>query len=78
MSSPRIVRGLVLAALGGSLLAQSPIPMSAPRARWVLSPGVTGTPTQRRDNPGAASLDRLYVFRRSLGQCHDHRAERAL
>ncbi|MCC6782208.1 MAG: hypothetical protein IT457_05160 [Planctomycetes bacterium] len=62
MSSPRIVRALILAALGGSLLAQSPIPMAAPRARWVQSPGVTGTPTQRRDNPGAASLDKLYVF----------------
>jgi len=52
--------------LGAPALAQlptpTPTPMAAPRARWVLTPGVTGTPTQRRDNPGAASNDRMYVF----------------
>lgn len=34
---------------------------AAPRASWTLLT-VTGAPTQRRDNPGAASNDRLYMF----------------
>lgn len=52
--------------LAGPALAQmpapNPIPCSPPRASWVLTPGVSGTPSQRRDNPGAASKDRLYLF----------------
>lgn len=39
-----------------------PIGRVAPRAAWIVTPGVTGTPSQRRDNPGAASEDKLYVF----------------
>ncbi|MBI5853549.1 MAG: hypothetical protein HZB39_21275 [Planctomycetes bacterium] len=62
MAKHRFFTASVLVALGGSILAQSPIPMAAPRARWVLTSGVTGTPTQRRDNPGAASDSKLYVF----------------
>lgn len=57
----KILSALVLAT-AATAVAQTPSPMTAPRARWVLTPGVTGAPTQRRDNPGAASLDRLYLF----------------
>jgi Galactose oxidase, central domain len=45
----------------------NPTPAKAPRAHWSLTTGVTGTPTQRRDNPGAASQDKLYVFGGRLG-----------
>lgn len=43
-------------------IAQSPTPRTAPRATWTLTTGVTGTPTQRRDNTGAASFDKMYLF----------------
>lgn len=62
MTSTRLLALASLGLFAGSAVAQSPIPMAAPRARWVLTSGVTGTPTQRRDNPGAASNDKLYVF----------------
>lgn len=53
-----------LASLAATAAAQppTPIPRNAPRAHWKPTPGVTGTPTQRRDNPGAASHDKMYVF----------------
>ncbi len=59
--------GLLSAALLSSLASAqlptpNPIPRVKPRAHWVLTPSVTGTPTQRRDNPGAASESKLYVF----------------
>ena len=57
---------LLLALLGAPAAAQlptpSPTPMALPRAKWSMTPGVTGTPTQRRDNTGAASDTKLYVF----------------
>lgn len=60
------MRSLTLTLLAGAAVAQvnppTPAPMAAPRAVWSLVPGVTGTPTQRRDNPGAASQDKMYVF----------------
>lgn len=55
----------LLLSVAGSLFAQpmpSPTPMALPRAKWTLTSGVTGTPTQRRDNPGAASADKMYMF----------------
>lgn len=58
---------LLAAAAVAQLPPPNPIPRVAPRAAWVLTPGVTGTPTQRRDNPGAASHDRMYVFGGRLG-----------
>jgi hypothetical protein len=58
-----ILSSLSLAvAVAAQLPTPNPIPRTAPRAHWVQTAGVTGTPTQRRDNPGAASNDRMYVF----------------
>ncbi len=53
---------LHLGTLTAPIVAQTPTPRVAPRAAWSLTPGVTGTPSQRRDNPGAASNDKMYVF----------------
>ncbi|MBK8980009.1 MAG: hypothetical protein IPM29_29265 [Planctomycetes bacterium] len=39
----------------------NPQPRVAPRATWVRTTTNTN-PSQRRDNPGAASLDKLYMF----------------
>lgn len=58
----RLAALALLPLAGLDLLAQAPVPRTAPRATWSLIAGVTGTPTQRRQNHGAASLDRLYVF----------------
>ncbi|MEZ5962660.1 MAG: kelch repeat-containing protein [Planctomycetota bacterium] len=63
MSFPRLAAlPLIGAAAAAQIPNPNPIPMAAPRADWVLTSGVTGTPTQRRDNPGAASDDKMYVF----------------
>lgn len=62
MATRRFLTASILLASGRLVLARSPIPMAAPRARWVLTSGVTGTPTQRRDNPSAASNDKLCLF----------------
>lgn len=40
----------------------NPTPAVSPRANWVRLTNIPGEPTQRRDNPGAASQDKLYVF----------------
>lgn len=53
---------VLLPLLAATAMAQSPTPMTTPRAHWVNQGQLTGTPTQRRDNFGAASNDRLYVF----------------
>lgn len=53
---------LLAVALAAQLPTPNPLPMQAPRANWALTAGVTGTPTQRRDNPGAASDTKMYVF----------------
>lgn len=62
----RLTALLGLTILAAPALAQlpppAPTPMALPRAKWVLTTGVTGTPTQRRDNPGAASDTKLYMF----------------
>ncbi|MGE3172432.1 MAG: kelch repeat-containing protein [Planctomycetota bacterium] len=51
--------------LAPAALAQLPQPQTllraAPRASWTTV-STTGLPSQRRDNPGAASADRIYVF----------------
>ncbi len=52
---------MLCAAATAQLPAPNPTPRTAPRAHWVRMT-VTGEPSQRRDNPGAASDDRLYVF----------------
>lgn len=68
--STSLVALLFSAPFATELQAQgTPMPIArvAPRAHWVLTPGVTGTPSQRRDNPGAASEDKLYVFGGRLG-----------
>ncbi len=62
-----LVSGLALslgtaASAAAQLPPPNPTPRAVPRATWVLTPGVTGTPTQRRDNTGAASNDKMYVF----------------
>ena len=44
-----------------ALLASDAI-AQAPGANWQVTPGVTGAPSQRRENPGAASATKMYVF----------------
>lgn len=62
---------LAIPLVGSLCIAQlptpKPTPAKAPRAHWVLTTGVKGTPTQRRDNPGAASMNKFYVFGGRLG-----------
>ena len=58
----RSIASSAIALLCADAMAQTISPATSPRAHWVLTSGVTGTPTQRRDNPGAASNDKLYVF----------------
>ena len=41
---------LLLFLMAPATIAQAPIARTAPRAAWIGLPGVTGTPTQRRDN----------------------------
>jgi hypothetical protein len=53
---------LVLPLLAGPAFAQTPIPQIAPRAHWVASTIATQLPVQVRENQGAASNDRMYVF----------------
>lgn len=53
---------LVAATALAQLPAPNPTPRTAPRAAWTTISGVTGTPAQRRDCPGVASNDRMYVF----------------
>ncbi len=65
MSNPTLLRLAVLSLLATPAFAQLLQPATTlratPRASWTLMT-VTGAPTQRRDNPGAASNDRLYMF----------------
>ena len=58
---------LLAAACLAQVPAPKPTPRKKPRAEWSLTAGVTGTPSQRRDNPGAASDTHLYVFGGRLG-----------
>jgi hypothetical protein len=62
--APRALSLLALAAVpaAAQLPSPNPIPRIAPRASWSLTSGVTGTPSQRRENPGAASSTHLYLF----------------
>lgn len=53
---------LFLPLLAVPALAQSPIPQTAPRAHWVASTLTTQLPIQVRENQGAASTDKMYVF----------------
>ncbi|MBK9385470.1 MAG: hypothetical protein IPN34_11735 [Planctomycetes bacterium] len=61
--TPRALALLALAAApaAAQLPSPNPIPRTAPRAAWSLVSGVVN-PTQRRENPGAASNTHLYVF----------------
>ena len=52
---------LLLLLSSGSLLAQ------APGAHWAVTPTTGAAPSQRRENPGAASDTHLYVFGGRLG-----------
>lgn len=61
-TSTLLVFALLCTELAAQLPPPSPTPMALPRAKWTLVSGVTGTPTQRRDNPGAASDTKLYMF----------------
>ena len=54
-------------AASAQLNPPNPTPATSPRANWVRLTNTNNVPTQRRDNPGAASLDKLYLFGGRLG-----------
>jgi hypothetical protein len=67
ISTLSLIPLLAAASAVAQLPNPNPTPRVAPRAAWTLTAGVTGTPTQRRDNPGAASDTKMYVFGGRLG-----------